>query len=716
MIEMAERVAVPTVFQNSPSESGACALSMILAHYELRLPLHKLLNACGAQLSAANPAPLLKAAQSFGLEGSVRRLDSDATLQLPMPMIVLLDHNIFAVLEGSEDGNVYLNLPSDGLQQVNASEFKQRFTGTLITLKPGAKFTSNGQQSSLPVMIARRLKGGGGSFLAMLLTSLLLLLPSLAMPVFTQQFIDMVLLKNLNSWLFPIITGLLIAALLSIIGTAVQQYSMRRLESQIAIDASAHIFWRCLTAPVLFFSNTSVGNAASTLTRATRVADLLSNSLGTNFSNLMTATLYLTVLMIYSAKLGLIIVVLSSLNVGVVRLVNRKRGEINKKQIVQVAQTYSVAINGFRAIESLKANCMEGFFFRKQADLSAKNIANQQQVDSLSLMLNMVPQVLTAVNSAIVLTLGSFFVISSDLTIGELFAIQMFSTRFCKPIQDLMAGTQSIVELHTGLTSCETIINAPVDIVTAPRPTSSMTERLSGHIELRNVSFGFSPDSPPVITDLSLTIAPGSRVAITGASGSGKSTLAKIALGLYELRGGVVLYDGRAIEQIPRPVWASSIGYVSQDISLFEGSVRDNITLWDESIPIEDVRQAAKDAEIDDIIATRPGGYDSMVAEGGSNFSGGESQRIEISRALVRNPRILLLDEATSALDSETEVRVDHNLRRRGCTCLIVAHRLSTLKDADEIIVLDQGKVIERGTHEELVSNNGHYAQLIKLA
>ena len=713
---MGERVSVPTVLQHSPSESGACALGMILAHYQLRLPRHQLLATCGVHLSAANPAPLLKAAQSFNLEGSVRLVDADAALQLPMPAIVLLDEDLFAVLEGQEDGHVFLNLPSDGPQQISPAEFRRRFTGTLIALKPGAKFTADEARPSTLVMIARRLKGGGSAVMVILVSSVLLLLPSIAMPVFTQLFIDMVLVKNLGSWLFPIIVGLLFVVLFSSTATAVQQYFMKRLESQITIATSAQIFWRCLTAPVLFFSRVSVGDAVSRLVSVPRVANLLSTRLGTNFSNMITAIFYLGVMMLYSVTLGCISLLLTSINVLAVRRVDRKRGEINKKQLQQAAQTYSMAVNGFKAIESLKAMGMECFLFKKQAELSAKTVGNQQRVDSLSLTLGLVPQILAAMNSAIILTLGAMFVISGKLSVGELIAFQMLSSRFSKPIQDLMTSTQEIAELNARMTACDNLIRAPIDPVTAARPPEALTERLSGHIELRNVSFSFSPNDPPVISDLTLSIAPGARVAIAGSSGSGKTTLGKIALGLYALRSGSVLYDGRAVSDIPRPIWAASVGYVSQDVALFEGSVRDNFTLWDETIPIEDVRQAAKDAEIDDVISARPGGYDGPVTEGGSNFSGGQRQRIEIGRALVRNPRILVLDEAASALDSETEMRVDRNLRRRGCTCLIIAHRLSTLKDADEILMLEQGKVVERGTHEELLRNNGRYAQLIRMS
>jgi ATP-binding cassette subfamily C protein len=689
---------------------------MILAHYEARQPLSKVRAACGPDLSAAQPAPLLKAAQSFGLKAKLDRLGAQEALQRPMPAILLMDQGAFAVLEGEAEAKVHLSSPAEGPMALDMVDFQRRFAGILIELHPGKRFGGGARSLSLLPLAFARLKSNLDTLLVVVFSSILLLLPSVAMPAFTQLFIDMVLVKNLNSWLFPIVVGLLIGVFLTSVGTAVQQYFMNRMQSQVATDTSSLMFWRALNAPVRYYFHLSVGDAVFRLGAVIRVAELLSNRMGTNFSNFITALFYLAVLVLYSIPLALITLTLTLANVASVRMVDRKRGKINATQLKQVGETYSVAVNGLKAIESLKAMAMESLFFRKQADLSSQTVGSQQSVDFLSLRLNLVPQVLTAINSGVVLALGATFVIRGQLSIGELVAFQMLSNRLAKPIQDLIASSQEVNELKERLKSCEDLIHAPVDPVLAAKPESGWNERLSGHIELRNLSFGYSSDEPPLISDLSLTIAPGSRVAITGGSGSGKTTLTKLVLGLYRPTGGTILYDGHPVEEISRPLWTASVGYVSQDIYLFEGSVRDNFTLWDETIPIEDIRQAAKDAQIDDIISSRASGYDSPVSEGGSNFSGGQRQRIEIGRALVSNPSILVLDEATSALDAETEMLVDLNLRRRGCTCLIIAHRLSTLKDADEILVLERGTVVERGTHEELLRRDGRYAQLLKLS
>jgi ABC-type bacteriocin/lantibiotic exporter with double-glycine peptidase domain len=307
------------------------------------------------------------------------------------------------------------------------------------------------------------------------------------------------------------------------------------------------------------------------------------------------------------------------------------------------------------------------------------------------------------------------------LTMGALVAFQSLMQSFLTPVNNLVGLGGKLQELRGDMNRLDDVLKYKVAPGLLATPGSrdlsaSPQHKLSGHLELRNVTFGYSPLAGPLIRNFSLVMKPGSRVALVGSSGCGKSTIARLVMGLYDVWEGEILFDGKPRREIERHVLVNSLSLVDQEISIFEGTVRDNLTMWDTTIPNAEVVRAAKDARIHDVIAARQFGYDGTVGEGGTNFSGGQRQRLEIARALVSNPRIVVFDEATSALDPVTEMIVDDNLRRRGCTCLIVAHRLSTIRDCDEIIVLNKGLVVQRGTHDQLRDQEGLYADLIKSA
>jgi ATP-binding cassette subfamily C protein len=419
----------------------------------------------------------------------------------------------------------------------------------------------------------------------------------------------------------------------------------------------------------------------------------------------------------YDIVLTLIVIFFAAVNVVTLQWVSRRRVDANLRLAQEYGKVSGVAIAGLQSMETLKASGLESDFFARWAGYYTKAINAQQELGLISKMLGILPYLLSALAALSLLAIGGLRVIEGSLSIGMLVAFQMLMFSFQQPVNRLVRFGSTLQDLQGNLQRLDDVLSNPIDPqlqFDRQQSNPASSHRLQGYIDLKNISFGYNPLESPLIEDFNLSIKPGQRVALVGGSGSGKSTLAKVVAGLFQPRSGEIYFDQMERSQIPRTILTNSIAVVEQDILLFAGSVRENLTLWDTTVPDAALEQACQDAAIDDVILAMSGGYDASLLEGAVNLSGGQRQRLEIARALVNNPSIVIMDEATSALDTETERAIDLKLRQRGCTCLIVAHRLSTIRDCDEIIVLDRGKVVQRGTHEELWQQAGYYAELIR--
>lgn len=716
--ERQKRARTPTVLQMEAVECGAASLAIVLGFFKRWVPLEELRIACGVSRDGSKASNVVKAARRYGLKAKGFKKQPEALRKLPTPMILHWNFNHFLVLEGIRGDKVYLNDPASGPRMVDPEELDQSFTGVVLAFAPGPEFEPGGEPPRLIPALRKRLVGAAVAVAFILLAGLALVVPGLVVPVFSKVFVDHVLLESRQDWLPPLLLAMAVAAVLTGALTWIQQAYLLRLETRMAVSSSSRFLWHVLKLPVEFFSQRFAGDVSNRVGINDRVAQLLSRDLATNFLAVVMIVFFAAILFRYDPLLTLVGIVVVSLNVAALRFVSRKRVDGNRRLLQDQGKLHGTAMGGLQMIESLKASAGESDLFQRWAGYQSKVVNNRQDLERWTQMLDAVPPALASLNAAVILGLGSLRVMEGALTLGGLVAFQALMTNFVAPVQQLVNLGGKLQTTEGDMNRIDDVLRYPVEtdqgLEDDEPPPEGEPVKLSGHLELRGVSFGYSRLDPPLIQDFQLRIRPGQRVALVGGSGSGKSTLAKLIVGLHEPWQGEILFDGRRRSEIPRRVMVSSLSSVDQSIFLFEGTVRDNLTLWDSTIPLPEVVAATKDAEIHEVLAARPGGYDSPVAEEGANFSGGQRQRLEIARALVGRPSLLVLDEATSALDPTTEARIDANLRRRGCTCVIIAHRLSTIRDADEILVLEQGKVVQRGTHEELRDQEGPYADLIR--
>jgi NHLM bacteriocin system ABC transporter peptidase/ATP-binding protein len=716
----ARRVRTPTVLQMEAVECGAAALAIVLGHYGRTVSLEELRVACGVSRDGTRASNMLKAARSYGLKGKgFSKQPRDIPL-LKLPVVVFWNFNHFLVVEGFSPGKVFLNDPAVGPRVVTEAEFEEAFTGVVLVFEPGPDFKPGGSKRGLLAPLRRRLEGSGGGLLYVLLASLALALIGLVIPAFTQVFVDYCLVADRQDWVRPLLVGMALTALLRAAFTWLQQHHLLRLETKLALTSSYRFFRHVLRLPVTFFTQRYGGEVGSRVEINDRIAQLLSGELASNLLNVFMAVLYVALMLWYDVLLTLVGVAIAALNVLALRYVARQRKDVNARLLQERAKLMGTSMGGLQTIETLKATGSESDFFSRWSGHLAKVLVAGQKMAVSTLGLGAVPPLLSALNTVAILGVGALRVMDGHLTIGMLVAFQSLMISFIEPVNQLVDLGSSLQEVEGEMNRLDDVLRYPIDpnLENAPPSADGTTlapsVKLTGRLELRNVRFGYSQLDPPLIEDFNLAMQPGTRVALVGPSGSGKTTVAKLISGIYRPWAGEVVLDGKPRDQVPRAVVTNSLALVDQDFFLFEGTVREVLTLWDATVPEEDMVQAAKDACIHEDVAVRPGGYQSKVEEGGGNFSGGQRQRLEIARALVGNPALLVLDEATSALDAVTEKRIDDNLRRRGCTCVVVAHRLSTIRDCDEIIVMDRGRIVQRGTHDALMSQDGLYRQLIE--
>ncbi|RST16179.1 NHLP family bacteriocin export ABC transporter peptidase/permease/ATPase subunit [Streptomyces sp. WAC05374] len=707
------------MLQMEAVECGAACLAMVLAHHGRHVPLEELRIACGVSRDGSRASNVLKAARNYGLVAKGMQMEPEALAEVRAPAILFWEFNHYVVYDGTGRRfgrrGVYVNDPGKGRRFVTPEEFDTSFTGVALVFEPGPDFRPGGRRPGVLSAVPARLRGTTGTLLAALLASLLLVAVGATLPALSRTYIDMFLIGNQTSVLGPLFAAMAVMVALTAVLTGLQQANLLRGRIISSTLSSARFLRHLMRLPVTFFAQRSPADLVQRLQSNDAVAETLARDLAAAGVDGIVVVLYALLLWTYDPQLTVVGVLMALLNVVAMRMVIRLRATHTQKLRADSARLTNTSYTGLQLIETMKATGGENGYFRRWAGQHATTLEVQQRLGVPSAALAVVAPTLATLNSALILWIGGLRAVEGHISIGLLVAFQALVTRFTAPITRLNGVAGRIQDFAADVARLKDVESFPADALYARVEPEASTRRLKGHVELENITFGYSPLDAPLLSGFSLTVGPGQQVALVGGSGSGKSTVSRLISGLYAPWEGTIRIDGQRLEDIPRGALAASVSFVDQDVFLFEGTVRDNVALWDPSIPDEAVVAALKDAAVyDDVVARRPGGIHSRVEQDGRNFSGGQRQRLEIARALVRRPSVLVLDEVTSALDARTERVIIDNLRRRGCACVVIAHRLSTVRDSDEIVVLDHGTVVERGRHEELLAARGAYAELVE--
>ena len=708
---------VPVVMQMEALECGAASLAMILAYHGKWLPLEKVRADCGVSRDGSNLKDMADAAAAYGLKVDPYRCGMEDVKTLPVPAIIHWNFNHFVVLNGFKKNKAVINDPARGTVEVPLDEFDRAFTGVIVCFEPSEEFVADGKKKSVWSFAKARLKGTLVPFIFVILTGLLVTFIGIVNPVFTRIFMDRILSGQNPEWLIPVLTGMASLVVFQIIVQAINIIYMLKIKGKLAIVANSMFMWHVLRLPMHFFSQRQIGDIAMRQSSNESIAEVLIQSLAPILLNAIMLVFYFFMVIKISWPLTLLGLTAVIINMFMANYISKKRINITRAQLRDAGKLASTTVSGIEMIETIKSSGAENGFFEKWAGYQASVNSSVVRFSKLNEYIGAIPEVIQGFANMAVLLIGAMFIMqgTNGFTAGVLMMFQGYLGKFLEPLDSFRGIGQQMQEMRTDMERIEDVMNYEPDVVYEDVEIDENAEysKLTGEMQMKNVTFGYKPLGEPLIKDFNLTLKPGSTVAFVGASGCGKSTLAKLISGLYKPWSGEITFDGQPISDVNREIFTSSVAVVDQDIILFEDTIAENIKMWDKSISDTAMIAAAKDAQIHEDIMQKDGGYSHKVLEGGKNFSGGQRQRIEIARTLAKDPTIIVLDEATSALDAKTENEVIEAITDRGVTCIIVAHRLSTIRDCDEIIVLDKGQVIERGTHDELFAKNGMYTQLI---
>jgi NHLM bacteriocin system ABC transporter peptidase/ATP-binding protein len=704
----------PTILQYEAAECGVACLAIVLAYYGRWVPIEELREVAGVNRDGTNAKNLLLTAERYGLKGGGYTVGPDDLTDGVLPCVVFWEFNHFVVVERRTSEKVWINDPATGPRIITTQDFDRAFTGVILALEPGPDFAPGGEAPDLVRSIRQTLPGFEAPIAAAVLSGFLLVVPGLVIPGLQRAFVDYYMIAGLSDWLWWLVGGVAAIAVGKGLLTFLQQRTLARFQVKLGVATSGRVLWHILRLPMGFFAQRNGGEITNRLMVSDRLTGLLSGSLAVTFIGLLSIAIYAVVMLAYNVPLALVVIAFALLNLALLVWLSRRLSDANRRMLQDEARMQSTMIQGFANLDSYRASGAENLFFRRWAGAHAKVVSAEQTMAFYQRLLAGLPILLGTIAGACIVFIGGVGVMQGTVSIGMLVAFQTLMANFNAPVTSVMGLTAQLQQTRGHIDRLGDVTRQRVDSILDAAEEPTTIPALYGAMDIENLAFGYTTVAAPFLHDISCKVPAGGRIAITGATGSGKSTLARLMVGLMTPREGVIRIDGIDLARLSAPLLRSAVAYVDQTTTLFAGTVRENLTMWDLTISEDRMVAAARDAMVHEVIASRPMAYETRVDDNGRNFSAGERQRLAIARALAVDPVLIVFDEAMSALDSVAEQGIIDNIRRRGCTCILISHRISTLRDCDEIIVLDQGRIVERGRHATLMAARRFYHQQVE--
>jgi ATP-binding cassette, subfamily B, bacterial len=708
------RRRVPVILQLNSVECGAACLAMLLGYFGRRTRLEECRAICDPGRDGVTAQTIMEAASGFGLSTKALSLQAKDFSQVILPCIVHWNRNHFVVLEHWAHDNVEIVDPGYGRRRLTSAEFESAFSGVALLFELAADFRAR----SVPVpnlalnCVKQILRTPGtiGILSRIFAASLLIQVFGFALPLFTKVLVDRVLPLKTPEVLNMLGAGAFVVAFMSAAIGYFRAALLIRLEARLDSHLMLGFFEHLLSLPYRFFQQRSSGDLLMRLSSNAAIRDALTSYTISAVLDGTFVLVFLVALAYFSPLFALTVLVIALIEVTILVTTRQRLHALMESDLVAQSGSQACLIESLTGITTLKASGVEESTLARWSGLLEKQLAASAQRNRLTARIEAALTAMRVFSPLFLLWLGGIQVIGGSMSLGTMLAVSALAAAFLQPVSSLVLGAQRLQLAVAHLARIADVMQAEPEQArrkVAPAP------QLTGKIELRHVSFRYDTYGSKVLDNISLTVYPGQKVAIVGRTGSGKSTLAKLLLGLYRPTEGEILYDGVPLHAMNLQAVRSQWGTVLQDSFLFNSSLRDNIAFHNPGLPLRELRAAAKIAEIDPDIVQMPMGYETRVDEGGRGLSGGQRQRLAIARAIAHKPSLLLLDEATSHLDVTTEARVDRNLDGLSCTRVVIAHRVSAVRNADLILVLDGGTIAEQGSHHELLARRGHYAALI---